>query len=109
VIIVEKTLQEIRDAETHAEKILAEAREKASVILSKGKSDAEAFITERKNHILTEKAESLALKKKELEKEQQKFLKKAEKEADNLAGSADSQCKKVLASLTKDFKAMIRQ
>jgi len=104
---VEKTLQEIREAEAHAEKILADAHEKASLIASKGKSDADAFVADKKKSILTEKADALASRKKELEKEQHKYLKKAEKGAEELVEKADSRTKKTLSALVKDFKKLL--
>ncbi|MFA6888802.1 MAG: hypothetical protein WC254_04885 [Candidatus Woesearchaeota archaeon] len=104
---MEKTLQEIREAETHVEKILIDAREKASLIVSKGKSDADAFTINRKKDILTEKTVALISRKKELEKEQQKFLKKAEKEAESLVERADERTKKTLSTLLKDFKTQL--
>ena len=44
-------------------------------MLAKGKADAAAFVAQRKQEVLEQKAESLTHRKKELEKEQQKFLK----------------------------------
>ena len=107
VVIVEKTLQEIREAEAHAEKILADAHEKASLIAAKGKSDADTFIADKKKDILIEKADALASRTKELEKEQQKYLKKTEKEAEELVKRADSHAKKTLSALIRDFKGLL--
>ena len=94
---MEKTLQEIRTAETHAENVLADAKEKAALLLSQGKTDAAAFIAERKQTILTEKAAALALRKKELEKEHQRHQKKAEKQAEDFAVGCQRNVKKAVS------------
>lgn len=104
---MEKTLQEIREAEVHAEKILADAHEKASLITAKSTSDADTFIADKKKDILIEKVDALASRTKELEKEQQKYLKKAEKEAEELVKKADSRAQKILSALVKDFKQLL--
>lgn len=106
---VEKTLQEIRDAEARAEQSIADAHEKAGFIVSKGKTDADAFVAERKKAILAEKAEALSSRKKELDKEQQKHLKKTEKEADALVLQAEQNSSKTLSALVKNFKTMLSE
>lgn len=108
VIFLEKILHEIRDAETHADHIIADAKEKAALTLTKGKADADAFVSQRKQEILTEKGEALTHRKKELEKEQQKFLKKAEKQADDAATTAASRKKKALSFLSQEFKNVLK-
>ncbi len=106
---MEKTLQEIRDAEAHAEKIIAEAHEKGMFIASKGKADANAFVAARKTEIIAEKTQALSSRKKELDKEQQKSLKKTEKEAESLVDRAERNTKKTLSALVKDFKVLLSE
>lgn len=101
---VEKILQQIRETETHADKIIAEAKEKTTLLTANGKTDADAFIAERKTVILTEKAEAISSRKKELEKEQQKWAKKAEKQAEDLATNAKKNKKKAVSFLVSEFK-----
>lgn len=101
---MEKTLHDIRAAEAHAEKIQADAREKAALLLSQGKADAEAFIADRKQTILSEKAAALSLRKKELEKEQYRSQKKAEKKAEEFAVAAQQNSKKVVAFFVQECK-----
>ena len=66
VIFLEKVLHDIREAETHADHIITEAKEKAAHLLLKGKADADAFVSQRKQEVLTQKAEALAHRKKKL-------------------------------------------
>lgn len=108
VIFLEKVLHDIREAETHADTLIAEAKEKAAHILTKGKADADAFVVERKQKVLEQKAEALSFRKKELEKEQQKFLKKAEKQADDAATTAVLHKKKALSFLSQEFKTILK-
>lgn len=104
---MEKLLQEIREAEAHAEKIIADGHEKAGVIASKAKADADAFVARRKAEIVAEKADAISSRKKELEKGQQKYLKKAEKEADALGLHAKRNTKKALSALVREFKLLV--
>ena len=104
---MEKILHEIRETETHADKLIAVANEKAALIISKGKTDADAFLAERKQMILAEKAQLLAARKKELEKQYQKQEKKAEKHAESITEKAQLHKKKALAFLFQEFKKQI--
>ena len=61
VIFLEKVLHDIREAETHADHIITEAKEKAAHLLLKGKADADAFVSQRKQEVLTQKAEDIRL------------------------------------------------
>lgn len=106
---MEKILQQIRETETHADIIIAEAREKAGMLAAKGKTDADAFIAEQKTIVLAEKANALVSRKKELEKEQQKWAKKAEKQAEDLAANANKRKKKVVFFLVSEFKNSVNQ
>ena len=106
---LEKLLHDIRQTETHADMLVAEMKEKASQFLLKGKTDAEAFLAERKQTLLAEKTAALTSRKKELEKEQQKYVKKAEKQADYLASSVAQHKKKALALLVQDFKRLLKE
>lgn len=106
---MEKILRDIRQAETHADTIVSDSKEKAAQLLLKGKTDADAFLTERKQTLLSEKAAVLAARKKELEKEQQKYIKKAEKQADDLASTVTQNKKKALYLLVQDFKRLLKE
>lgn len=106
---MEKVLHDIRQAETRADTLVTEAKEKVAQLLSKGKADADAFLAERKQTLLTEKAAALSARKKELEKEQHKYVKKAEKQADDLASTVAQNKKKALSLLVQDFKSMLKQ
>ena len=78
---MEKLLHDIRQTETHADALVAETEQKAAQLLLKGKTDADGFLAERKQTLLAEKATVLAARKKELEKEQQKYVKILRKES----------------------------
>ncbi|MBI5073115.1 hypothetical protein HZA99_04815 [Candidatus Woesearchaeota archaeon] len=106
---MEKILEQIRETEAHADTIIAEAKEKAAMLAAKGKTDADAFIAERKTTILAEKAETVNSRRKELEKEQQKWAKKAEKQADDLAADAKKNKKKAVSFLVSEFKNCAKQ
>ena len=106
---LEKLLHDIRQTETRADTLVAETKEKASQFLLKGKTDAEAFLAERKQTLLVEKTAALTSRKKELEKEQQKYVKKAEKQADDLASTVAQHKKKALALLVQDFKRLLKE
>ena len=102
-------MQQIRETETHADRIIAEAKEKASMLAAKGKTDASAFITEREATILAEKTDAINARKKELEKEQQKWAKKAERQAEDIASDAEKNKKKAVSFLVSEFKNSARQ
>ena len=106
---MEKLLHDIRQTETHADTLVAETKEKAAQLLLRGKTDAEGFLAERKQTLLAEKTAALAARKKELEKEQQKYVKKAEKQADDLASLVAQNKKKALALLAQDFKRLLKE
>lgn len=104
---MEKTLQEIREAEVYAEKLLTEAHEKSALIIAKGKADAESFIAERRQSILAEKAETLSQQKKEFEKEYQKYTKKAEKGAEKFAAECQQNINKAVRFFVGECKKAI--
>ncbi len=106
---MEKLLHDIRQAENMANTIVAEAKEKVAQILSQAKTDANAFLIERKQTLLAEKTAALTLRKKELEKEQQKYLKKAEKQAEGIRVVMSRNKKKVLPLLLHDFKKCLQE
>ncbi len=103
---VEKILQQIRETEADADTLIAEAKEKAAMLAAKGKTDADAFVAQRRSEILAEKTQAINERKKELEKEQQKWAKKAEKQAEDLAANAEKNKKKQFHSLFPNSRTL---
>ncbi len=106
---VEKILQQIRETEAHADTLIAEAKEKAAMLAAKGKTDADAFVAQRRSEILAEKTQAINERKKELEKEQQKWAKKAEKQAEDLAANAEKNKKKAVSFFVSEFKNFVKK
>lgn len=106
---MDKVLHEIRQIEAKADQLLQDAREKAAVLLVQGKNDATSFVAIRKKELLEEKTGALQQRKKELEKELQKYTVKAEKQAEDLTRHAAKQRKKALSFLLKEFVALAYQ
>ena len=106
---LDKTLNEIKNAEKKAEEIINNAHKKAEATIAKAKEDSMNILNDKKQELITHEKEQLNTKRKGLESLKADIMRNSKKDALELEQKAGKNHKKAVDSVVKAFKETINK
>lgn len=107
--MLDKTLEEIRNAEEKAEAILKGAEKKAELLVSKAKDDALKYTNNKKNEEINIKEAIFKRVRKELDCKKKNIIEEYERKASKLEVTAKKNEKKAMEKVLTLFKECLNK